>query len=929
MASPPEYKSTLNLPRTDFPMKANLPQREPEILARWNEERIYEAVLEKNRDNPPFRFHDGPPYANNHIHQGHMLNRILKDMVIKSRSMEGRYVEFVPGWDCHGLPIELQVDTQLGAKKREMSRTEIRDACRDYATKWIDIQREEFRRLGVFGKWDMPYLTMNYGYEAATVRELAKFARRGGLYRGKKPVYWCIHDRTALAEAEVEYDEHVSPSIWVGMAAATPIEGLSGKVQLVIWTTTPWTLPANLAISVHPDFDYVAYRMDDRTLIVARERLVPFLQEAFPGELRDGALADPGRVVKTFKGAELEGLRYHHPFLDRVSPVVLGEHVTLDQGSGLVHTAPGHGQEDYEVGLRYGLEILNPVDGGGRFTEQAGEALAGQRIFDANPQIVETLRSSGHLLHASTITHSYPHCWRCSNPVVFRATSQWFISMEANDLRRIALEEVDRVRWIPKWGRERIRGMLENRPDWCISRQRSWGTPIPILYCEDCDEPLVDPEVMERAAQHIEREGGNAWFVRPAEDFLPEGTRCPCGGARFRKEEDILDVWFDSGVSFAAVMEPGGLPVDLYLEGSDQHRGWFHSSLLCAVGTRGHAPYRAVLTHGFVVDGEGRKLSKRLGNYVDPQKLIAQHGAEIVRLWVASEDFRNDIRTSPAIFQQLGEAYFRIRNTLRYCLSNLFDFDPEKDAVAKAELPALERWVYGRLGAYVQRVRKAYEDYEFHIAYKAALDFCANEVSAILADIRKDVLYCDRPDSHRRRATQTVLYAIASDLCRTLAPILSFTAEEAYGHLPGAKERSVFLAAFPEGHAPDPELEARFERLLEVRSAVAKQLEVERREKRIGKSLEARVLLQAEGELYDLLDAMRDDLPAFLIVSQVALERGGSAGEKAEGLDLRVAVAPAAGEKCVRCWIYSEDLGTDPSHPELCPRCTEAVTARS
>jgi len=928
MENSPDYKKTLNLPRTDFPMKANLPQREPERLAWWKEQRIYERLLEKNRNCPPFRFHDGPPYANGHIHQGHMLNRILKDIVLKSRSMTGRYVDFIPGWDCHGLPIELQVDRRLGAKKREMTRTQIRDACRAYAEEWIEIQRQEFLRLGVFGRWDQPYLTMDYAYEAATVRELAKFAANGGLYRGKKPVFWCIHDRTALAEAEVEYDDHVSPSIWVAMDAVAPIEGVGMPARLVIWTTTPWTLPANLAIAVHPDFEYVAYRLDDRALVLAKERLVPFLQEVFPDHLRDGALADPSRIVATLPGRALEGVRYRHPFLERESPVILGEHVTLEQGSGLVHTAPGHGQEDYEVGLVYGLEILNPVDDGGYFTAAAGPALVGQRIFDANPRIVEMLRQSGHLLKDGQIQHSYPHCWRCSNPVVFRATSQWFISMETNDLRKIALEEVDRVQWIPRWGRERIRGMLENRPDWCISRQRAWGTPIPIVFCEDCGEPLIRAEIMNRAADFIEKEGGNAWFERPVEDFLPEGTRCACGGTRFRKEEDILDVWFDSGVSFAAVLEPRlGLPADLYLEGSDQHRGWFHSSLLCAVGTRGHAPYRAVLTHGFVVDGEGRKLSKRLGNYIDPQKLIAQYGAEIVRLWVASEDFRGDIRSSPAIFQQLGEAYFRIRNTLRYCLSNLYDFDPAKDAVTVEELPALERWVDGRRGAFVSRVRRAYEDYEFHLVYKAALDFCANEVSAILADIRKDVLYCDRPDSRARRSTQTVLYRIARDLCRCLAPILSFTMEEAWSHLPGEREDSVFLTDLPEPEPVDAELEARFDRLLAVRSAVARELEAQRREKRIGKSLEAKVVLGAEGELHALLEEAKDELAAFLIVSQVEIQEGGREGVRAEDLDLYVKVLPAAGEKCVRCWIYHEDLGVDPAHPQLCRRCADAVAA--
>jgi isoleucyl-tRNA synthetase len=929
MANAPDYKKTLNLPKTDFPMKANLPQREPEILARWREENTYQAVLEQNRDGPVFRFHDGPPYANNHIHQGHMLNRILKDLVIKSRSMDGKYVDFVPGWDCHGLPIELQVDKQLGKKKRDMSLVEIRDACRAYALEWVDIQREEFRRLGLFGKWDDPYLTMDYGYEAATVREFAKFAASGALYRGKKPVHWCIHDRTALAEAEVEYDEHVSPSIWVGMDVASGLDELGPGARLVIWTTTPWTLPANLAISVHPDFEYVAYALGDRPVVVAKDLLVPFLALVAPDEVRDGALVDPSKVRKTYVGRDLEGVRYHHPFLRRESPVILGDHVTLEAGSGLVHTAPGHGQEDYVVGQRYGLDVLNPVDDAGVFTEEAGPELVGKKIFDGNDVIIEMLRGSGHLLHAAKVEHSYPHCWRCSRPVVFRATDQWFISMEHDELRAKALAAVDEVRWIPKWGRERIHGMLENRPDWCVSRQRAWGTPIPVLYCDACDEALVRPEVMERAASLIEAEGGNAWFERPASDFAGDAC-CGCGGKSFRKEQDILDVWFDSGVSFAAVLEPRqGLPADLYLEGSDQHRGWFHSSLLCAVGTRDEAPYRAVLTHGFVVDGEGRKLSKRLGNYVDPAKLIAQHGAELVRLWVASEDFRSDIRTSPAIFQQLGEASFRIRNTPRYCLPNLHDFDPARHTVAVDELPELERWVHHRLGEFVGRVRRSYESFEFHIAYKAALDFCANEVSAVLADIRKDILYCDSADSPRRRAVQTVLFAIARDLCRVRAPVLSFTTEEAWAYLPGEHTPSVFLAGFPEAGTMDPALGARFEALFEVRGAVSKQLEIARREKSIGKSVEARVVLGARGEVLEVLRSFEAELAPFLIVSQVEVVEDGAAGDKAESLDLHVQVLPAAGGKCVRCWIYYEDLGTDPAHPELCPRCTQAVIASS
>lgn len=936
MAEAPDYKRTVNLPTTGFPMKANLPQREPGVLEKWATDRIYERLLEKNLESgETFVLHDGPPYANNHIHQGHMLNKVLKDIVGKFRSMEGKAVRFIPGWDCHGLPIELQVDKKLGAKKREMSRNEIRDACRAYATEWIDIQREEFKRLGIFADWENPYLTMSFDYEAAVVRELARFAERGGLYRGKKPVYWCIFDRTALAEAEVEYADHTSPSVFVGFDVVAGLDekapALVGeKVQVAIWTTTPWTLPANLAVAVHPEFKYVVYRLGDRHVVVAEDLLIPFLAEVAPAEVKGGELVDHGRVVATFEGRELEGIRYQHPFLDRQSQIILGDHVTLEQGTGLVHTAPGHGQEDYQVGLKYGLEVLNPVDDGGFLTELAGERLQGKRVFDANPEVIAILEESGHLFSQKQIEHSYPHCWRCSKPVIFRGTDQWFISMEANDIRREALEEIDKVRWIPKWGRDRIHGMIENRPDWCISRQRVWGSPITVLYCDGCDEALVDAEVMEKAASFIEKEGGNAWFARPAEDFLPEGKKCPsCGGGSFHKEEDILDVWFDSGVSFAAVLEGKeglGVPADLYLEGSDQHRGWFHSSLLCSVGTRDHAPYKAVLTHGFVVDGEGRKISKRLGNYVDPLKLIQQYGAEIMRLWVASEDYRNDIRTSAGIFQQLGEGYFKIRNTIRYCLSNLFDFDPAKDLVPTSELPELERWALHELAWFNKRVRKAYDDYEFHMAYKSALDFCVVDMSAVYLDIRKDLLYCNGADSRERRATQTVLYTVVKDLLRLLAPVLSFTAEEAWSHLPGEKEESVFFAGLPVPGNEDPALGAHFEKILELRGAVSKHLEVARREKRIGKNLDARVVLHAEGEWLSFLRQIEGRLPTVLIVSQVEIVEGAGAGLPAEGIPgVTVSIETPNGAKCVRCWTWSDHLGTNPDHPELCPRCTAAV----
>ncbi len=937
MAESRDYKSTLQLPTTAFPMKANLAQREPEQLARWAEQRIYEQLLERNAKGPRFVFHDGPPYANNHIHQGHMLNKVLKDIVVKHRSLEGRLVDFVPGWDCHGLPIELQVDKKLGPKKRELTKVQLRDACRAYAEEWISTQREEFKRLGIFARWERPYLTMSFGYEAAIVRELGRFVQRGSVYRGKKPVYWCIHDRTALAEAEVEYAQHTSPTVYVGFDVTKGLEqqaALKGKkVQVVIWTTTPWTLPANLAVAVHPEFEYVAYDLGARVAIVAKDLLPRFLAEVAPDQvtvkgvevagtpLETAALADPKRILAYLTGAELEGVRYAHPFLPRESPVILGDHVTLEQGSGLVHTAPGHGMEDYVVGQKYGLEVLNPVDGAGRFTEAAGEDLAGKGIFEANPLIVEKLRASGHLLNDGKLEHSYPHCWRCMNPVVFRATDQWFISMEANDLRKKALAALKDVRWIPRWGEDRITGMLANRPDWCISRQRIWGVPITVLYCEGCDEALADQAIFDRAAALFEQEGANAWWSHPLEDFLPQGAKCgKCAGTRFRRENDILDVWFDSGVSFAAVVEAEptlGLPADLYLEGSDQHRGWFHSSLLCSIGTRDAAPYKQVLTHGFVVDGEGRKISKKLGNYVDPLKLVQKYGAEIMRLWVASEDYRDDIRTSEAIFAQLADGYFRIRNTLRYCLSNLFDFDPAKDAVRLAELPPLDAWAYARLQGYVGRVRRAYEEYEFHLVYKATLDFCAGDLSAFFLDARKDLLYTGRKDGKARRAAQTVLHLVARDLARLLAPVLSFTAEEAYGHLPGGKEPSVFLAGLPSAQPADEAKVARIERLLPFREAAQKKLEEARREKVIGKALDAKVVFAASGDALGTLRGAEADLAEILIASQVEVREG--AGE------LAVSVEHAAGERCVRCWSWTTDRGREAAHPELCAKCTEAV----
>ena len=954
-----DFKSTTNLPQTDFAMKANLPVREPEQVARWEAAGTYAKLLAR-ATGEPFVLHDGPPYANGHIHQGHMLNKILKDFASKYQSMSGRPCEIIPGWDCHGLPIELAVDKQLGPKKRELSKVAIRQECRRHAERFIAIQRDEFKRLGVFARWDDPYTTMSFGYEARIVRELAKAARLGLVYRGKKPVYWCVTDRTALAEAEVEYEEHASPSIYV----AFPLEGdvpalpsLAGRsIDLAIWTTTPWTLPANLAIAVHPTFQYLVYELRGRPTIVASDLLAAFLAAVAPDELSvtkvklsapeageapqrvldATAIAHPERILGYVEGSALEGLRYRHPLFDRLSPVVLGDHVTLEAGTGLVHTAPGHGHDDYQVGLRYGLPPLAPVDAAGRFTAEAGP-FAGKQVFEANPEIVAALERAGALLNApgEQLRHSYPHCWRCKRPVIFRATDQWFIRMEAEGdapgLRARALEAIDRVEWIPGWGRERIVSMVERRPDWCISRQRAWGVPIPAFYCEGCGKTLLDPDVMDHVALRFEREGADAWFEQPAQELLPPGQRCTgCGGTSFAKEEDILDVWFDSGVSYAAVLDARGLrlPADLYLEGSDQHRGWFQSTLLCALAAgRTEAPYRACLTHGFVVDGQGRKLSKSLGNYVEPEKLLKQQGAEIVRLWAAAEDYRDDIRLSEEIVARLSDGYRKLRNTLRYGLANLYDFDPAHDRVPPGELPRLDRYVRARLHRWLARAHESYANYEFHQIYRSAMDLCTVELSALYFDVLKDRLYCSAPKEPARRAAQTVLHEIVDVLCRMLAPILSFTCEEAYGHLPGEHEESVFLAGLPavDPSAFDDALERDVSQLLGVRQDAQLELEELRRDKKIGSASAARVELYAEApELAALLKSHATELAELLLVSRVDLvDSAPAAGRKGLASGAILAVGQAEGGRCARCWAHRPEVqeGGEP----LCHRCRRVV----
>lgn len=928
-----DYKKTLNLPKTDFPMKANLAQREPELLAKWDTMDLYGKLREASVGRTPYILHDGPPYANGHIHLGTALNKILKDMIVKSRQMSGFDAIYVPGWDCHGLPIEHQVDKELGPKKKNMTQGEIRRHCRAYAEKFIDIQRREFKRLGVLGEWDNPYLTMSYDYEATIARELGRFFERGSVIRSKKPIYWCCSCRTALAEAEVEYHDHVSPSIYVKF----PLSEESRKafsafqdlpVYVVIWTTTPWTLPANLAIALHPDFTYAAVRVKDEVWILA-EGLTEQCLKAFG--------IDHYEIIRRFSSRELEGLTCRHPFMDRPSRIVLGSHVTLDAGTGCVHTAPGHGREDYDMALAYGLDVYSPVDDDGCFTDDV-PFFAGQFVFDANKNVNAKLRELGALVLETEVSHSYPHCWRCKQPVIFRATEQWFISMEKNDLRKKALKAIDEVQWVPSWGRDRIYQMIENRPDWCISRQRSWGVPITVFTCRKCGEVLATPEVFAKVTALFEKEGADCWFEKDVETLLPEGAVCPgCGGKDFDKEMDILDVWFDSGVSHAAVLERRPYlrsPADLYLEGSDQHRGWFHSSLLASVGTRDRAPYKAVLTHGFVVDGQGYKMSKSLGNVIVPDEIIKQYGAEILRLWVSAEDYRDDIRISQDILKRLSEAYRRIRNTWRFLLGNLYDFDPARDAVPVARMPELDRYALHTLQKVIGRVRRAYDRFEFHRVYHAVHNYCTVDLSSFYLDILKDRLYTAPPASVERRAAQTVLYRILTALLKLMAPILSFTAEEAWAHLPGDRAPSVHMEVFPEVDPSlvDDALEERWGRILQMRADVSRALEAARQAKTIGHPLDARVLLALPDAWQDEFAQDGELLRTVFIVSEVRLENldgrpGALEGQEVPGL--KVLVEPASGRKCERCWVLSNTVGAFSDHPTVCERCHGALEALS
>ncbi|MDP6365990.1 MAG: isoleucine--tRNA ligase [Nitrospinota bacterium] len=946
-----DYKKLLNLPKTAFPMKGNLPVREPEMLASWSEAGLYEKLREAAADREKYVLHDGPPYANGHIHMGTVLNKILKDIIVKAKQMSGFNAVYVPGWDCHGLPIEHQVDKELGKRRFEIDAVEKRRMCREYAEKFIDIQREEFKRLGVLGDWERPYLTMSYDYEANTVRQLARFMENGGVYLGLKPVHWAPGLRTALAEAEVEYEDVTTQSIYVRFPIAEDqaaeweekVPGLKGLLSggnpsVLIWTTTPWTLPANLALAFNEGLDYSLFRRGDEVLIF-HEYFLPRLAELA------GAEASSFEKIATFSGGALDGLKARHAWIDRDSLVVTARYVTLEQGTGVVHTAPGHGREDYETGLEYGLEVYSPVDDDGKFTRDI-EHFAGQFVFDADPEIIELLRSSGRLFAVEDYPHPYPHDWRSHRPTIFRATPQWFISMEHGGLRQKSLDEIRKVSWIPRWGEERIHGMIENRPDWCISRQRSWGVPIVAFHCEGCAHVVLDAKVADHVADQMEDHGADIWFEKEAGELLPAGFVCPsCGGDSFKKETDILDVWFDSGVSQAAVMEKNHdltWPADMYLEGSDQHRGWFHSSLLAAVGVRGRAPYREVLTHGYVVDGRGKKMSKSLGNAMSPEDVIKKYGAEVLRLWVAGENYREDIRISQEILTRLAEAYRRIRNTCRFLLGNLHDyedFDPAGDSVPLGDRPEIDRLIVSRLDRLIERVWAAYGDYDFHLVYHALNNFCAVDLSAFYLDVLKDRIYIALPGDRDRLAGMTTMHEILDALLRLMAPILSFTAEEAYRRTPMAHGESVHLAPMPEVDAArrDPALEEKWEPLLRVRGEVLKALEATRQAqegKGKGSSLNFEVRVFAPADLTGNLSPLESEMEDVFIVSGAKLAgegdepaNGAFRSEEVEGL--AVEVSEAVGQKCAMSWKISEDVGSNPRYPDLSARCARIAAEKN
>ena len=933
---PLELKATINLPKTDFPMKANLPENEPRMLARWEQMRIYERIREARAGAPVYILHDGPPYANGPLHLGHALNKSLKDFIVKSRTMAGLDAPYVPGWDCHGLPIEIKVDQQLGGKKLQMKPLDVRRECRKYAEKYLNLQREQFKRIGVFGRWEKPYSTMAPPYEAVVLETFYAFFEKNFVYKGLRSVYWCIHDRTALAEAEVEYENHTSPAIWVKYALtddpAKIDSGLAGKkVFTVIWTTTPWTLPASMAVAFHPQEEYVALESAGEVYIVAEKLAKEFSEKV--------GLPTPRSIAK-FAGKKLEFAKFAHPFLNRVILGVLADYVTMDQGTGVVHTAPAHGADDFNTGLKYKLDATSNVDAAGRLHNGLPE-YDGLKVFDANAPIVGLLNERGVLMHAEKLEHSYPHCWRCHNPIIFRATEQWFISMEApmaggGTLRSRTLEEIRKVKWDPAWGEERIANMMATRPDWCISRQRVWGVPIAVFLCEECGKPLNDPAISRKVVELFATAGADAWYTSEADAILPAGTPCPhCGGARFGKETDIIDVWFESGSSYLAVEAENGYrwPSDLYLEGGDQYRGWFHSSLLCAMGTRGSAPYAMVSTNGWTLDEQGRAMSKSLGNNVDPVDIANRMGGEIVRLWVASVDFREDVACSEHLMQRVAENYRKIRNSaFRYVLGNLYDFDPARDAVPFEKMSQLDQYMLRQTAAMAAEVRGWYDQLAFHKIYHRVNHFCVVDLSAFYFDVLKDRLYTSAPNSPGRRAAQTAIWRIGEALVRLLAPIMTFTCEEVWSSLPSVEGRleSVHLTRFPSaeeilgagGVMDDPKQQDDWKALRAVRDDVLKALEEARNRKLIGGGLEAQVTLTAAEPAHSLLSRYLDQLRYLFIVSSVLLEKGAS-GNGTSGVTVQVSKAP--GQKCERCWNYSSRVGEDRNYPTVCERCSAVL----
>ena len=933
----PEWKDTVNLPRTDFPMKANLPTSEPDALARWATMNLYGKIRERRRGAPKFILHDGPPYANGNIHMGTALNKILKDFVVKSRSMEGFDAPYVVGYDCHGLPIELQVDRELGSKKRGMSTADFCRACRAYAERFIGTMTAQFQRLGVLGTWDEPYLTMDFRYQAAIARAFGRFVEQGLVYKGKKPVHWCIHCRTALAEAEVEYEDHTSPSIYVEFqlpAERTPelaarVPELAGRsVSVLIWTTTPWTIPSNLAVAFHPELDYAAYAVNGRALILA---------EGLAGTVAAAVGLDLGVPLARMKGEVFDRIAFRHPLYERDSLGVLADYVTLDAGTGVVHTAPGHGADDFRTGVKYGLEVYAPIGPAGHFHESV-ELFGGLRVFDANPKVEEALAARGRLWHRQSFAHTYPHCWRCHNPVIFLATAQWFIALDdaklANEktLREAALAQVDHeVKWIPSWGHDRIYNMVAHRPDWCVSRQRAWGVPIPALDCKACGEAVVSTAIVDRTAAVFERYGADGWYERPIEEFVPDGLTCAaCGGSDFEREMNILDVWFDSGSSHEAVLSVRPeltWPADIYLEGSDQHRGWFQSSLLVGLGTRGRAPFREVLTHGFIVAEDGRKMSKSLGNSIDPQDIIKQSGADILRLWVSMSDYTQEIRLGKEVLARAVEAYRKMRNTLRYLVANLYDFNPATDRLDVAGLEEVDRYILARYADVALKTRRAYRDYEYGTIFQSVNQFTTVDLSAFYADVSKDRLYTLAANSHERRSAQTAMYVMAEGLAALLAPILSFTADEVWRYLPARSEESVHLAVFPseaelEGLVDTAVLQ-RWQRLSSLRERVLAEIEPLRKGKQIGSSLQARVILEATGEEHAFLESSAAHLPMLFIVSEVEIrERMGGAAEQS---GTAIIIERAGGVKCERCWRYVPSISDAPEWAGLCDRCQDAL----